>query len=282
MRQPAPMDARDFKDQPWQWVEDEDLGPALAVPTMLSKQERRLYLWLAEDWAVGAGAIVDLGCFAGGSTAPLAEGCRRAGRTQPIHAYDRFRASENVKAAVLYSAGIAPFEGKDILPLTQRLLAPWEAEITLHPGDIKDQDWPSDPIEVLCVDAAKTAETADSIAAKYFPALIPGRSVVVQQDFLHWKVPWIPAQMERLADFFSPVATCPRDTVVYLCTRTPTREAVEEARLTGLRDRDLQDLLARARVRLRDFGVEDRLLRTAQALIRNPNMRRAKDFTNRP
>lgn len=249
---------------------------------MLSRKERKLYLWLAEHWAQGGGAIVDLGCFTGGSTAYLAEGCRRAGRHQPIHAYDRFRASDDVKRLILYPAGIPEFTGTNILPLAEYLLRHWAPDITLHPGEIEDQVWPGDPIEILTIDAAKTAASADRMAETFFPSLVPGHSVVVQQDFLHWKVPWIPVQMERMADWFTPVAVCPRDTVVYRCERRIDATALKAGRVTGLRDRELLDGLTRARARFRRWGVEDRLVDMTRAVALNPHKRRAKDFVNRP
>ena len=44
---------------------------AVGIPTMLSKDERRLLYGLAREHASGEGAIVDAGCFLGGSTAAL-------------------------------------------------------------------------------------------------------------------------------------------------------------------------------------------------------------------
>lgn len=244
--------------------------------------ERRLYLWLAEHWATGAGAIVDLGSFAGGSTAFLAEGARRAGRATAVHAFDRFRVSDPVKEMVLYPAGIAPFAGDDLLPLAQDLLAPWEQNLHFQKGEIEDTEWTGGPIEILAIDAAKTAASTDRIAEIFFPHLIPGRSIVVQQDFLHWKVPWVPAQMEWMSAYFEPKAFCPRDTIVYLCTHTPDADALAKGGVRWRRDSELIDALRAARQRLTKWAVEDRLVQQIDAVALNPNARRAKDFLRRP
>src|SRR5438046_9169609 len=61
---------------------------------MLSKAERRLLYWLARDYATGEGAIVDAGCFLGGSTAALLAGVRdrtAAWTGPPVESYDQFR-----------------------------------------------------------------------------------------------------------------------------------------------------------------------------------------------
>ncbi|MCB2131987.1 MAG: hypothetical protein KDD96_06205, partial [Rhodobacteraceae bacterium] len=83
-------DISEFSGTPWRDIADQIPQRARAVPTMLKAEEQALYFWIARDWAKGAGAIVDLGCFAGGSTARLAAGAEAAGYAAEIHAYDRF------------------------------------------------------------------------------------------------------------------------------------------------------------------------------------------------
>lgn len=68
---------------------------------MLCREEQRLYHWIIAYCATGAGAVVELGCFSGGSTARLAGGT-----------------------------------GGDILPLASKLLQPWFDHIELHPGPL--------------------------------------------------------------------------------------------------------------------------------------------------
>jgi hypothetical protein len=271
-----------FDRRPWQRVTDQDLAPAAAVPTMLSKRERKLYLWLAENWCEGAGAIVDLGCFAGGSTAYLAEGVRRSGRRQKIHAYDRMRADEKVKAQVLYPGGVPPFTGDNLEPVTRANLAPWADLVALHPGQIEDKTWDAGPIELLIVDAAKTAGVLDRIADTFYRNLIPGASLVVHQDVLHWKVPWIAYQMHSLAPWLRPVGHCAPDTIIFACTGPVNDRALAAGRLAGRSDADLHSALDSA---FEDWGrwpIEGKLRMLKRALARNPMARRAKDFRRKP
>ncbi|RMD95159.1 MAG: hypothetical protein D6811_01435 [Alphaproteobacteria bacterium] len=267
---------------PWHAVSEADFGAAARVPTMLAPEERRLYLWLAEHWASGAGALVDLGCFLGGSTALLAEGQRRAGRAAPVHGYDAFRISDWLKEKYLAPAGIAPFEGDWMLPLVEELLAPWGETVSLHPGRLEEQQWDGGPIEILVMDASKTTFSMDRMAKIFFPSLIPGRSLVVQQDYLHWKQPWIAVQMERMADCFTPLAHCPRDTVVFLCTRPIDRAALEHGHCGSLSDAEMLEMLARARRRLARFQIDARMRRLERALALNPGARNAPSMKIRP
>lgn len=267
---------------PWQDLPDAALGAALDVPSMISPEERRLYTWLTENWATGAGAIVDLGAFVGGSTACLAQGVDRAGRTTPVAAFDRFKATEEIKKRFLYPAGVGIFDGNETLALAHRLLEPWAPLIDLRQGDIDAATWEGGPIEILVIDAAKTALTADRIAETFFPHLIPGRSIVVHQDFLHWKLPWLPAQMEWLSACFEPMLHCAPETVVHRCTRAPNQTDLARGRIQQRRDRELIDALALTGARLKDWHVADRLATQTRAIRANPNARRAKDFVHRP
>lgn len=249
---------------------------------MLHMPERKLYLWLTSVWASGAGAVVDLGCFAGGSTALLAHGLKRAGLPGPVHAYDAFTIAEPLKDKYLYPAGIAPFEGEDMLPAARELLAPWAGRVAFHPGRIEQQGWDGGPIEILVMDASKTAETMDRMAEIFFPHLIPGRSVVVQQDFLHWKQPWVAVQMERMADRFRPLAHAPRDTVAFLCEAAVDPEALERGRCADLTDAEMIGALDHMREGMRGFGVGRGLKTLAEAVRLNPGKRAAAGFRTRP
>lgn len=262
-----------FASRPWL---DDDLeipAEALRVPTMLSDEEARLLYWLARDVATGQGAICDLGCFAGGSTARLAAGAAAAGHDVPLHAYDHFVIQEKQKPRFLAPAGIAPFEGKDLLPAAQELLAPWADRLHLHKGDIRRSSVPDGAIEILFIDAAKTTETADVIARRFMPGLIPGHSLVIQQDYLHWRQPWVPAQMELMAECFELVAWCRQGTAVFRCTAPVTPDVVDRAATRDLSDRDLDRLVRQAIPRFPQRIQRRRLACSVLAVEDNPGLR---------
>jgi len=169
---------------PWQGLDPTVLASADPVPTMLHQEERQMYYWLARDYLQDAGTIVDLGSYVGGSTACLAAGCEAGGKSSAIHSYDRFEIHNAERKARLLSLGVPDFLDADILPAIQTMLSPWKSRIHLYPGDIRRMGWSRGPIELLIIDAAKHANTGDHIASTYFPHLIPGRSLVVHQDFL--------------------------------------------------------------------------------------------------
>lgn len=224
-----------WPDAPWRDIPAADLAPALAVPSMLSDREAQLYHWLGRR-ARGAGATIDLGAFAGGSAARLLSGLALSGNRYHLHAYDRFTAKPSTRARHLTRHGVPHAEDCDILPLATAHLSPWAPHVTLHRGDIAQAEWPGNPVEIIAIDAAKSPGLADHVAAQFFPALVPGVSVVIHQDFLHASQPWLAVQMARLAPAFATLGRVAADCVAFLNIAPVTPDMLTEARTDGMDD----------------------------------------------
>lgn len=235
----------EFAARPWLGITESDLGPAARVPTMLTAEEGRLYHWLGRR-VRGDGAVVDLGAYAGGSAARLLSGLAAGGRANPVHSYDRFRSSRAFWAKFMPDEPLPEADDADLLPVAKRHLAPWGSQVELHVGDIGEKRWEGGAIEILSVDAAKGAVMADHVAAEFFPALVPGRSILVHQDYLMPVQPWLCAQMVGLREIFLPLAHVPRVGLVFLCLAPVTDAAVEAARVVGLTDGKLMQRVREA------------------------------------
>jgi hypothetical protein len=239
---------------------------------MLSPEEGQLYHWLGRN-AAGAGATLDLGAFAGGSAARLLSGLAESGAPYHLHAYDRFTARRETRERQLYPQGVAATDSDDILPLVEVHLAPWQGRVTLHRGDIALARWSGAPVEIMAVDAGKTPQLADHIAATFFPALVPGHSVVIQQDFLHAPQPWLAVQMARLRGCFRPLARVASDCVLFLCTAPVLPDALRAARTEGLDDAGLIAGLAEAADLFAADLPRDRFRAMVRKLRANPGVR---------
>jgi hypothetical protein len=136
---------------------------------------------------------------------------------KPIHSYDRFEVedwtrgvyfAENVTAGTSFRA---QFDGH---------VGPYSDLVEVHAGDILGHGWTGGPIEILFIDVAKHWTVCDWITWQFFPHLIPGRSLVVQQDYLyhHW-VAWLHVTMELYADYFEYVCDTEMNSVVFLNTK---------------------------------------------------------------
>ncbi|MEL7467039.1 MAG: class I SAM-dependent methyltransferase [Pseudomonadota bacterium] len=262
-----------FSKRPW--LADALTVPedALTVPTMLSDEESAFLYWLTRDYAIGAGAVIDLGCFVGGSTARLAAGVRDGGRDTLVHAYDRFTIQAEQKKRYLYPAGVRPFPGESMIGAVKELLRGWQDIVRLHPGEILEKTWNDRPIEILFIDAGKTPAAADWIAEQYMPHLIAGRSVVVQQDYQHWRQPWLAAQMHWMSDCFQPVARCGSGTVLFLCTRVPDKAALERGRVEGRSDGSFIGALEAVIGLTTDASLRRKMARAIMGVEDNPGIR---------
>lgn len=237
----------EFAARPWRVLTGADLGPAATVPTMLTPEESLLYHWLGRR-ARGLGATVDLGAYAGGSAARLLSGLARSGHPFHVHSYDRFRSSRAFWARFMPEEPLPDSDDADLLPVVQRHLAPWRDHVTLHIGDIGEKRWEGGTIEILSVDAAKGAVMADHVASEFYPALVPGQSILVHQDYLMAVQPWLCAQMVGLRDCFLPLAHVPRVGLVFLCLAPVTEAALQAARVGQLTDGKLMQKVREAAV----------------------------------
>jgi hypothetical protein len=198
---PMPDDRlRDLVRRPWR---DVVLPPdAVGIPTMLSKTERRLLYSLARDYAGGDAAIVDAGCFLGGSTAALLAGVRDRAEPwtgPPVESYDLFRV-EAFTIPKFFGDARNVRVGDSFRPRFDTHVGRFDVAHVVHEGDVTRIGWTGGPIEVLFLDLLKSWEINDAVLRDFFPSLVPGRSVIVHQDYGWGDTPWIPISVELLRD----------------------------------------------------------------------------------
>jgi hypothetical protein len=236
-------------------------------PSMLYESERALLYVLGRRFS-GFGQIVDAGCFLGGSTFALAAGlaaggCDPASWAGVIHAYDLFRLDELTKAEHPdLVPGIGP--GEALRPRFEQLLGPSLGFVDVHEGDIRESHWDGAPIEILFLDACKSWDINDHVVREFFPALVPGRSVVIHEDFVHEWLPFIPVTMGLLADAFEFVAHVPPSVAVFVPTAPLTAANIPE-RLRELPDQVKLACFDRACAPF--TGEEKAILECARAML---------------
>jgi hypothetical protein len=262
------MPTANYCERQWRNIE---LPPELlAVPSMLSLDERRLLFSLARDSFSGEGAIVDAGCFLGGSTLALGAGLRansRANGQVAIHSYDMFLLDDYMLKYYLDPAedGLrVPNEScRDLFDRNISAIAPI---VHVHHGDIREIGWDGSPIEILFLDIVKAPNTNDRIVGDFFPALIPGRSVLVQQDYVHEAHFWIHITMEFLHEYFTYVEFVEYSSTVYLCQKPIPRHVLDGCMWGALRDDDKFRLMDGAISRWQ--GYKKGVLECCRALMR--------------
>ena len=234
--------------------------------TMLMADELRLLHYLADEYYTGEGAIVDAGCFLGGSTLALADGLRRNLRRRGvdeeklIHSYDRFEIEGWTIGSYFPESAQA---GESFEPLFRSNIAPYASLVEVHPGNILSHTWTGGPVEILFIDVAKHWTVCDRVTWQFFPRLIPGKSVVIQQDYLyhHW-VAWIHVTMEFYSDYFEYVCDTGVNSVVFLNTKRIPEDVLREKTVESLTTAEKIELMDRACSRF--TGKQADLLRSAK------------------
>jgi SAM-dependent methyltransferase len=241
-------------------------APLADVPTMLIPDELRLLHYLADEYYTGEGAIIDAGCFLGGSALALADGLRRnlsrRGCTEEklIHSYDRFEIEGWTIGSFFPETAQA---GESFRPLFEHNIASYAGLVEVHASDVLSHKWSGGPIEILFIDIAKHWTTCDWVTWQFFPHLIPGKSVVIQQDYLyhHW-VAWIHVTMEFYSDYFEYVCDTGQNSVMFLNTSRIPVDVLREKTVESLTTAEKIELMDRAASRF--TGKQARLLKSAK------------------
>jgi len=174
---------------------------------MIGPEERRCFYWLARNCLSGEGAIVDAGAFVGASTLCFAAGAAAAGHTRlngrPIlHAYDYFAALDAYVADAISKQFRPIKQGEAYLDIFEAQTSAYAGMIEAHSGDFLRHRWNGDAIDILFIDVAKRAKLNSHAIGEFFPHLVPGRSIVVHQDYYHCWHPYIHISMEYFGDAF--------------------------------------------------------------------------------
>jgi hypothetical protein len=237
---------------------------------MLSREEvALLYLLARELDVVGRPdtAIVDAGCFAGGSTAALGRGLLDRDPPAPgcrVHSYDLFTVQPYMVRDYAWALGDLR-EGDSLRPRFDQVVGDERlARVEVHEGDICAREWSGAPIAVLFIDIAKSWQVNDHVHRQFLPALLGG-GVVVQQDYVHERSPWLHVTMELLGDAFEYLGSMPYGSAVFGSTRAIGVDEVPAGLREALTDAEKLELFDRSAAR---FAGEDRgLVECARATL---------------
>jgi hypothetical protein len=202
---------------------------------MLGLEERKLLYELARNIYTGEGAVVELGAFCGASTCCLAAGLRGNPRTADhrVHSYDCFIANESYLVDFIRAQFGESLEmGQSFAAIFRRATAEFADLIEIHAGDLLEQTWPPGaPIEILFVDVAKTLALSGKVLTEFFGHLIPGKSLVIHQDFYHPTAFYLPVVMDFLRDHFTVIEAGRDWSVVFRLESTIPQEKLRVASL---------------------------------------------------
>lgn len=216
------------------------LGPvppsSLDTPSMMSAPERQFLFGLASRYYTGNGIIVDAGIFLGASTRCFGEGVRSnpaleeitRAWPQPIVSYERAIVNPNMPDFFKrHGLAVSAAPGESFEAELRRNVDPVKDLVDLRIGDFMAAPVPDCPVEILFLDVLKTPELSVRAFRQFYGKLIPGRSLVIQQDYFFEELPWIKTHQEALARYFEFVGEV-GSSAIFLCTKKIPQAVVDE------------------------------------------------------
>ncbi len=177
-------------------------------------------------------------------------GLERAGK---IHCFDNFLVNSGDQATIDYIEKYLKIKldfGSSIRFLFDRQTSSVSNLLTVHQYDFQLFKWNRECIEVLVVDVAKNVMLGSAVIRNFFPALIPGSSLVIHQDYHHPWLPHINVVMEYLSKYFSIMAPRINDSIVFKYEREISSIDYENALSYNFKPLEQLDLINAAIERL--------------------------------
>ncbi len=211
-----------LRGEPWESLYYQPPGAALSVVGMISHFERKMLSWLTARHFVGWGEIVELGVFIGSSSVCLASGLdvneRAEKREKRIHAFDRFSGEfESNWISTKSKFQLDPDGG--FRGVYDRQTEPFSKYIDVNAGDLLNKKWSGVDVEILFVDVMKSQALTDKVVRDFFPYLVPGRSVLIMQDYLFQALPYSVVVMELFEEYFERAGDTGRNSVLFVNTK---------------------------------------------------------------
>lgn len=238
-------------------------GPVHAR-SMLTQAELSLLYALARFHYKGIGHIVDLGPLIGVGTFSFAKGLGQnpeRKESSRIFSYDLFLMENMSHFLPIEDAGATGSVFRRFLEINRDFLD----FLVPVPGDITKLHWNGDPIEILFVDLAKTWSLNSHVVSQFFANLIPGHSILIQQDYVHVGEPWVALTMEVFSEYFEHLYFIYGATSVYRLIK-PIPADVLEIKLRELPLADMDRHMENARRKATPAIAE--VLKTCQAVLR--------------
>lgn len=197
-------------------------GDIPEITTMTTPAERRLYYHIASNHS-GLGEVVEIGPWLGGSTVHIAAGLRAANTGATLHVFDKF--------AWVVGANWAAKRGADLNRgdcfQSEFLdnLGPFRDNVRSVKSSILDMEWDAGnggggEVELLFLDAPKRVRDISKVLRLFAGHVIPGKTIMLWQDFLHFPSFEIPACLARLREYMEPVyVASPGTTVAFRVVR---------------------------------------------------------------
>ncbi len=185
---------------------------------MITDEERCYLYWLGKSVWGGEGAVMEIGPWLGGSTACLAMGMRDSGFdvSKRLKVFDNFLWQE-------FMGDRAPLPlqpGESFQRFFMENMSPFGDMIETHARTLPDDSGADGidtshiplmeelfhiPLSILFVDGAKSWMGLLHLMKVLNNIMVPGKTLLVFQDYKYWSTFWVPLLMAHLEPFVEPV-----------------------------------------------------------------------------
>jgi tetratricopeptide (TPR) repeat protein len=205
---------------------DERIEVIMASLGGMTKFDDRMAMYRLAKQSKGKGQLVDLGCFLGSLTIPMAIGLKSNADALAagvrVHAFDRFLWEEGMNP--FYSdldVDEMPKVGNNFQSVFMRRIGGVAELVTVHAEDLAKARWTGGPIDLLAIDAMTTPELCRRIFREFYPSLIPGESYILQKDFCFHYAWWLHILQYLARDYFEVADPMPGTaSVLFRCTKS--------------------------------------------------------------
>jgi predicted O-methyltransferase YrrM len=204
-------------------------------PGMILIEEKRLLYLLAKHYFAGEGDVFDAGIFVGGCTEAFSSGLMKNPNLGKINKHIwAYELAKNNPPNCFYTQTLKSYYGEtvdissgDFGDLVRKNIAHLEGaeKIKLFIGDIMEQEYP-DKIEIMFLDVCKSPQLNFAMQ-KLYSRMMPGKSLLIHQDYVFGGVPWIRITMGYLAEYFEYVGSTPLNSAVWLLKKEIPREVLD-------------------------------------------------------
>ncbi len=206
-------------------------GAVASTATMLALQEQNLLYLLAKEYYTGEGAIFDGGCCTGGCVQSFARGLADAeiAKKDIIYAYEWGECSSQYLVDFLKNNYHKEVKiGDSFLDITRENLTNCIGHeyIKFLPGDILKQEYP-EKIEIFFLDVCKKPEINHAMI-QLLERCIPGKTVIIQQDFKWSNTPWINISMGYLKEYLEIIEIDIPNTQIFLLKKEIPLEILQK------------------------------------------------------
>lgn len=194
---------------------------------MLQPEETQYLYWLGASVWMSGGIVLEIGPWLGGSTICLAAGMHASGRPSEgrLHAVDNFLWREFMATR----AALPLQPGESFEPYFLKNLQIYQDIVVSHAATLPDETIEGDneatakrsaneasvgtlsvapgegAIEILFIDGAKSWRGMSHLLRIVRERIVPGKTLLVCQDYKYWGTYWVPMMMSRLKEYVEPV-----------------------------------------------------------------------------